>query len=1166
MFYRKTNVWFCIVMFLASILGVDRAKAQTPTGTIQGNVTDMTGAVVPGSEITVRDLQTNASRSTTTQGNGYFEIPLLPSSVYELTVKRSGFKNYVLSSIHLDVDQKLDFPITLAVGTMSDTVTVTSQTPLLETVTSSLGQVLDNQKIVDLPLQNRNILELDQLVPGVHDYGATAAPATSGGVAFGQFNANGSPTNTNEFMLDGATAVVANLNSASLIPTIDALQQSKILTSNIPAEYGRTGAIVFNATYKSGTNALHGTVYEFLRNKFLNANSWVNDANNVKKPFSNINTFGFSLGGPVWIPHIFDGRNHLFFFTNYEGYRDVTPVSTLLTVPTIAEKNGDFSNLRDANGNLITIYDPLTVQANGSRQQFSGNKILSSRFNPVGVKLLSYYPNPNTTPTNINSNSSNYLTETSAYNVQNEWSAKIDYDMNEKNKFFGRYTQSLQGGGNANVFGNTPSCTSCAVNANPAGSYSPRGGGSALYVVPKNVVFGFTHAISSSSLLDLRLVFNRQLISRIPQSAGFDLTELGMPASLASSVYYKQFPGISVTNFQGLGTYSSQGDLLVRGDNTIASNASLTLIRSTHSIKIGGDFRFFRYNESGGTANMTPGFTFGQNWTQQNANITNPLQGSGLASLLLGIPSSGSYTTPAAIALQWFYGGAYVQDDWQVNPRLTLNLGIRYDVETPYTDRFDRATFFDPTVTNAATAVDPAALGGLQFVGKDITSRHRFAGDYNNVGPRAGLAYKLSDNIVFRSAYGILYQPILTFGFGATSYGTQGYSQDTTMVVSNGLAVANYIDNPFPNGLNQPTGNQLGSSTFLGQAVTTTLRHGIQTPYVQQFSAGFEQQLGSTLIGLGYVGTHAVHQYTNISLNQLTPANYALGASLATLVSNPFYGTITSGALSTKTVSRGQLLRPFPQFTDVIDDYASVGGITYSSLQAKVEHRYTNGFSLLASYTWGKNMGNVGNRYPGGIAYQNAYDLGAEESYSTLDIAHTVAAAATYLLPTGRGQLFGGDMPRWADSILGGWQLNGLVMLAGGQPLLISSTPNQLGLGAQAARPNRNYSMSLKLPNRTPAKFFNTAAFSAAPQYTFGNSKPYDGNLRGIGTDKINASLFKNTAIREGVNLQFRAEFFNIFNHPLWASPGSTFGSPTFGVSANKVNNRTGQLSLKLIF
>ena len=1164
-----------VLLLLAFVVMLQRGQAQTATGTIQGTVTDPSGGVVPDCSVTVRELQTNSIREAKTGENGFFEIPLLPAGSYELTIRKTGFSVYVRTPLQLDVNQHLDIPVPLTVGSETQVVNVTTQVPVLDTGTSSIGQVIENKQIVDMPLSNRNILQLDTFVPGLHDFGATSAPATQGSVAFGRFEANGGPTNSNEFMLDGATDVVSNLNSTNVIPTIDALQESKIITSNIPAEFGRTGAIVFNATYKSGTNKLHGTVYEFNRNAYLNANSWVNDANNSPKIFSNINTFGYSVGGPVWIPKIFNGKNRLFFFTNYEGYRDVTPVSELITVPTVPERSGDFSNLRNANGQLITIYDPLTTTQTGpntyTRQQFSYNGALNvidpSRLDPVGLKLMSYYPMPNATPTNLNSNTSNFLTHSSAYNVQDQFAIKVDYNINENNKFFARYAWGNQGGGAANLFGSTPSCTECAVHANPAGAFSPRGGGAALYVIPKNTVVGYTHVISPTTLLDFRAVINRQLITRTPQSAGFDLTTIGMPSSLNTAEYYKQFPSMTVSNFQGLGT-NANGDLLVRGDNALAINGSLTLIRGKHSVKTGADYRIFRYNESGGVSNLTPGFSFGQSWTQQNPFVTNALQGSGMAELLLGVPDSGTQTTPAATALQWFYGAVYVQDDWQVNAKLTLNVGIRYDIETPYTDRYNRATYFDPTVTNAATAVYASAIGGLQFVGKDISSRWRFPVDYNNFGPRVGVSYQMDKTTVLRGAYGILYQPILTYGFGASNYGTQGYSQTTSMIVSanGGLTPTNYLDNPFPAGFTAPTGNTLGASTYLGQSVTTQLRYGLHTPYMQQFSGGFEQQFGSTLVGVSYVGSHGVHEYLTYSLNQLAPSNYALDSSLATLVANPFQGVITTGTESTPTIARGQLLRPFPEFTDVLDNYASLGGMTYSSLQAKVERHYANGFYVLGAYTWGKNRGNVGERYANAMSYQNGYDLGAEESLSPLDIAHNLTAMATYSLPIGRGKMIGSGMNRIVDTVIGGWELNGMIALADGSPLLIGNSTNGLGYGAQTQRPTRNYSESLKLPGHTAAKFFNTSAFSATPQYTFGNSKPYDGDLRGIGTNNVNLALDKRAELFDGISLQFRAEFYNALNHPMWNSPGTTFGSTSFGVTANKVNNRTGQLALKLIF
>ena len=1172
----RTN-WTLTMAVLASLFFagpfVRTACTQTATGSIKGTVSDPSQAMVPDCAVTAREVQTNAVRSTACNAKGGFELPLLSAGTYELTIRRTGFETYKRQDLHLDVNQTIDLPVVLAVGAETQVVTVTSQVPLLDPTTSASGQVVGNQQIVEMPLSNRNVLQLDTFVPGLLDFGATSAPATQGSVTFGRFEANGGPTNSNEFMLDGASDVVANLNSTNVLPTIDALQETNILTSNIPAQFGRTGAIVFNATYKSGTNQLHGTVYEFIRNAFLNANSWVNDANKQPKVFSNINTFGFWIGGPVVIPRLFDGRNKLFFSGNYEGYRDVTPISTLLTVPTPAERGGDFSGLLTSAGTQIKIYDPLSTTQTGpntyTRQQFTYNGVANvippSRLDAVGQKIMAYYPAPNAVSTSP-AQTGNFLTRTSGYNVQNEWSVKVDYNMSEKSKVFARYTSSSQGGGAANLFGANPPCPECVVHLNPAGPTSSRGGGASLYVIPKNAVLALTHIFSPHTLLEARGVVNRQLITRTPQATGFSLSSLGLPSALDAQEYYKQFPAITVTNFQGLGT-NANGDLLVRGDTTYGTNGSLTLIRGNHSIKTGGDFRMLRYNEAGGVTNLTPGFTFDQTWTQQNPFVANTLQGSGVASLLLGIPTSGTQTTPAATALQWFYGAAYVQDDWTIK-RLTLNLGVRYDVETPYTDRFNRATYFSPSATSLATAVYPSAVGGLQFVGKDIGSRWRFPVNGKNFAPRIGLAFQARPDLVIHAAYGMLYQPILTYGFGATNYGTQGYSQTTSMVVSTdgGLTPRNYIDNPFPAGFTAPTGNSQDSSTFLGQSVTTQLRYGIKPTYEQQFSAGFEQQMGNTVVGLGYIGSHGVHQFTTFSLNQLNPTLYAMGTSLATQVANPFFGVITSGSESTATIARGQLLRPYPQFTDVIDNYAALGSMVYSSLQAKIEHRYSHGLYVLGAYTWAKNRGNVGERYAAPIAYQNAYNLGAERSVSPLDIAHVATFMATYKLPFGRGRMVGSSIPLWLDTFVGGWELNGMVAVADGPPLYISQSTNGLGYGAQVQRPNRTYGTSLKIPNPNGAKMFNTSAFSAAPAYTFGNSDPYDGELRGLGTNNTNVALDKNFSIWRELNLQFRAEFYNALNHPMWASPGATFGASNFGVSANKVNNRTGQLALKLVF
>jgi hypothetical protein len=1145
--------------------------AQTPTGTILGTVQDTSGAVIPSVAITVREVNTNVERHTNSNGLGYYEVPLLPSGNYEVDAGQPGFKKYVRSGLKLDTDQRLEIDITLAPGDVKDSVQVTGEAPLLQTTTSAVGQVVENRKIVDLPLSNRNLLQLSNLVAGVGDYGADAAPATTGSVAFGRYNANGGMTNTNEFMLDGATAILANMNAASIIPTIDAIAEFKIQTNAMSAEYGRTGGAVINATYKSGTNNLHGTVYEFWKNRSLNANTWLNDVNHAAKPFTNVNTFGYSLGGPVYLPKIFNGRNRLFFFTNYEGYRDVAPTTTLMTIPTVGQRSGDFSHLATAAGAPILIYDPLTTTAVAgsatqyTRYAFPGNVIPASRIDPVAKNLIGYYPQPNVTPANSFTNANNYLAGASGYDAQNEWSVKVDDNLSDTKRLFGRYSQSAQGGGASNYFGSTPACNTCLVKNNPAGAFSPRGGGSALYIYPKNVVVGYTQTLSPTVVLDLRYSLNRQLLSRLPQSGGFDLAAVGFPQSLASSVYYATFPPVTIQNYQGLGT-PSNGDYLRRGDTTHATQGSFTILHGAHTVKAGGDFRMFRYADIQ-AYNITPAFNFNQTWTQQNPFSSSPTAGWGLASFLLGTPASGINSIPASVALQWYYAAGYLQDDWRISSRLTLNLGIRYEVETPFTERYNRTTDFDPSIQSAATKAYPGAVGGLVFMGKDLSSRYRNPVDTNNFSPRVGLAYKVNKALVMRAGYGIFYQPTGVYGYAATSFGAAGYQGDTNMLTSNdgGLTPARYLRNPFPDGLLQPTGNRLGPLTLLGQTVQSQLRN-VVTPYSQQYNIGFQYQLKSFLFDLGYVGSHGLDQVINYPLDQLQPGYFQMGSALNQQVPNPFAALAANTPFATPTISQGQLLRPFPQFGDVQSQYMTAGNMNYNSVQFKVEHRFSNGFSLLTGYTWSKNIGNVAERYWSGNKVQDEYDFAAERALSPLDVPQRLTVAWVWELPFGKGKPLATALPSFANALVSGWMVNGSATFASGQPLSITNPVNQLGFGA-GSRPSTNgQPEAISSASQTPSHWFNTSAFYVPAPYTFGDVGPYSPALRGQSINSWNVSFFKDTAIKERATIEFRAEFYNFFNHPLWASPGTTVNTPTFGVVSSKTNNRTGQLGLKVLF
>ena len=1163
----KLNSRIPLVLCVAAI----SVHAQTFTGTILGTVTDSSGGVIQGATVKVIETSTTSERSVASDAKGYFEVPLLPPGTYSINVGMAGFKKFSRANLILDINAHMEIAVSLSPGDVTQTVQVEAAAPLLETTTSSMSQVVDAKEIEDLPSLNRNLFQIAELTPGLLDIGSGASPADSGSVGFGEWSSNGGLLNTNEYMVDGATAVTANMNSATLIPTIDAIAEMKVTTNALSAEFGRSGGAVVNVIYKTGTNQVHGSAYEFWKNRVLNANSWLNNKNGLKANFTNVNTFGYTLGGPVYLPKVFDGRNKLFFFTNYEGYRDVLPGSALLTVPSTLQQTGNFSQTFTAAGQLIGVYDPnTTTLAPGTtstytRSPYPGNVVPASQINPVAAKVMQYYPNPNVPPTNI-AGANNYLSIYSAKDRQNMFAIKTDYNINTSQRLFVRYTQSSQGGGAANYFGNTESCTTCLKPGDPAGSYSPRGGGSDLFIYPKNAVVGYTWSLTTSSLLDLRYSLNRQLLNRLPQSSGFDLGSIGWPSSLINSIYYVQFPPITISNYQSLGT-ASNGDLLRRADLSHSTEASLTLIRRSHTIKIGGDFRMYRYNDLQATDN-TPALSFGPAATQQNPSVASSTSGWALASFLIGQPTSGDYTIPVAVALQYFYTAAYIQDDWRVNSRLTLNLGVRYDLETPFTERYNRLAYFDPTVASLATQRLPTALGGLQYVGVNGSSRYRNKLDTNNFGPRAGFALKLAKSTVMRAGFGIMYQPTMDTGFGAATFGAVGYNSSTAYTSSNngGVSFLASLSNPFPNGFAQPTGNTLGANTLLGQSIANLQLRNEVVPYTQQFNIGVQHQIRNWVFNVSYAGSQSVHQFVNVPYDQLNPIYFPMGTGLNVQRPNPFLGLVTVGGFTASTLSTGQLLLPFPQYTNVTLNQASEGQSSYNALQIKAEKRFSNGLSLISSFSWSKNLGDVGVPYWFGDTLQNQYNLSAERALSPIDVPKRTVFGYTYEFPFGKGKALAHSLPGFFNILVSGWQVNGITTFQSGMPLKIAMSTNTIGFNAQQ-RPNDNGQSAL-LPSgqRTQNEWFNTSVFSLPPSYTFGNTGPYSPDLRGPNTNSWNASFFKNTAFREHYRLQFRAEFYDLLNHPVWAAPGTTLNTSTFGVAAQKNGNRSGQLGLKFLF
>lgn len=602
-----------------------------------------------------------------------------------------------------------------------------------------------------------------------------------------------------------------------------------------------------------------------------------------------------------------------------------------------------------------------------------------------------------------------------------------------------------------------------------------------------------------------------------------------------------------------------------RGDLTHSVQGSVTKLKGAHTIKAGGDFRLFRYADlQAYDINLT--FSFNRGWTQQDPYTGNALAGWGLASMLLGAPASGSTRIPASVAMQFYYGSAYIQDDWRVSSRLTLNLGFRYDIETPYTERYNRTSSFDPYVTNSATSRYPTAVGGLQFMGKDIASRYRNELDRNNFGPRVGLAYKFAPSFVLRAAYGIFYQPSLVYGYGQTQFGADGYDSTTPFVGSTdgGLTPSRYMSDPFPT-IVQPLGNALGADTLLGRGITSQLRDPV-IPYSQQYNLGIQYQIKSWLIDAGYVGSHSVKQPINLLMSQVNPQYMSLGNELRQQVANPFLGLVTAGTYANPTIAYSDLLKPFPHFTSVNNIFATMGHSSYNSLQARVERRFARGYSILAVYTWGKNIGNVGERYHVGNSIQNNYDLRAERALSPFDVAHRLVLSYLWELPFGKGKPLAGSLPKAVDLLVAGWQVNGITTFQSGTPLSVGLYSTNTCCGA-GQRPNST-GISAKLPEseRTLNRWLNEGAFSQPAPYAFGNTSWMSPELRGTPTNSWTVSLFKNTPIHERIQTQLRAEFFNFFNHPQWNSPGTSWGSPTYGRIFAKSGNRSAQLGLKVIF
>jgi len=863
------------------------ASAQQFTGTIQGVVQDSTGGVLSGAEIAVTNQNTNVTINMTTGGNGHYIAPQLAPGVYKVTVKKSGFKTSTIAEIKLDVQQIRAVDVTLDVGQMTETVSVSaSGATALETTSTTMAQTIENKRIVDLPLNGRNPFALATLSPGVIP-GGGASPWISGGR-----NA------TSEVSIDGVSNVGPENNSSILnliyTPSVDSVQEFSVQTNTVSAEFGRTGGGVINVITKSGTNGLHLTTYEFLRNSYLDANNFFSNRAGIKRGAFQRNQFGGNIGGPVLLPKLYDGRNRTFFFFAMEAQIQRQAQVSTTTVPLNEWRQGNFSNLKNSSGQPIIIYNPLTTRpdpANPSRfirDPFPGNIIPDARISPIARNLMQYWPQPNTTPTNVNTQVNNFTAQGKSVADSQRLDLRIDHVIKDNWRVSSRFSESGSENVPFNGFGNDGTSI---------------GDGPSI-----GRVYSFTHdhtyTFSPSLLLNVRYGFGRTRTDRLPFSAGFDITQLGFPAYVknAAALQALEFPRIDVNGVSSLGQATFTDLIIIPMNHQF--NTSVTKTTSRHTFKFGMDYRklminFLQLGQPSGQ------YSFDTRWTQLDPNNSSSVAGFGMASLLLGIPSGGSMShdpTPASSSSYW---GWYFQDDWKLTPKLTMTLGLRYELDVPRTERYDRYAFFrldQPSPLAGKVPANPffdgsKLVGAMNFTTSD--NRRQAPTDKNNWGPRFGLAYRLDNKTVVRSAYGIYYAPSALQAAGHTgTAGMDGFSSTTNFVTSlDGRIPTTFIDNPYPNGFNFPTGRALGGSTFLGQGISASLFLDDANPYMQQWNLNAQRELpGDMLFEAGYIGSKGTRlidgEGGGVTLNQLPTSFFAQGTSLQTLVDNPFVGLI----------------------------------------------------------------------------------------------------------------------------------------------------------------------------------------------------------------------------------------------------------------------------------
>jgi hypothetical protein len=1093
---------------------------------------------------------------------GNYVIPYLVPNVYTVSAEVAGFKRFIREGVEIRVADSVTVDIVLSPGVVSESITVTGTPPLLEASSASLGQVVDRKRIEDLPLLAGNPFHLLDLSTGITPfmfslYRDLAAPNQP-------FSAVGNARYANEFSIDGVPNVRGapfeggNIQPAFL-PPASAVSEMKVHTVFYDASLGHASGASVNMSTTSGTNTLHGEVHEHFRNRALDAPTFFQNRAGQKLPVYQDNLFGGSAGGPLVIPKLYDGRNKSFWFYAYEGHRFRAPMPNTRTVPTPQQLEGDFSQLL-ALGARYQIYDPATIRAEAggrfSRSPFAGNIIPANRIDPLAHALGKFWPAPNQVGTADGTNNF-YSGQEKALKGHNTHITRLDHAFSESHRIFTRLHYDYFSEYKNDDFNNVANRT----------HHIRQNHGAALDDV---IVF------SPAFILNMRYGFVHFTFPESRTSRGIDLGALGFSSALVSLTDPDRvaLPRIDVDGYRG---FSSGPDRYI---STVQHSGSgnFSSLSGNHSMRFGAEFRLDRQFNDSFIYGVSPYLSYGSTWTRGplDNSPAAPI-GQGLASFLLGIPTGNRMEKLAGgEALQSKFSALYWQDDWKISSKLTWSFGLRYEYEAPLTEKYNRSInqfdfaaqnpIYEAALANYALSPIPElpvsafrTQGGLLFAGAAGRPRTFWDADKNNFMPRVGFAYSMNPATVIRGGYGIFFDTIGTRNWSIQS----GFQQPTSIEASlnNGLSFIASTANPLPTGLLPALGPSGGLATNTGQAIRYFLRSPVNS-YAQRWSLGVQRQLmGEILLDVSYVGNRGTKLPVTRDYNAL-PAAYlsrlpyrdnATNNFLSSQVANPFLGLLPGTGLNGTTISRSQLLRPFPHFTS-IQTTENQGYSWYHSLQIRSEKRFSRGYTINLAYTWSKAMQ--------ALDFLNASDPMPERVISPDDRTHRLVLSGIYELPFGRGRSFGSGVSRFLDAFIGGWQVNAKGTRMSGGPL---------GFG------NSIFNGDLKdivLPRgeRTVERWFNVdAGFERnSANQLVSNLRTLPSRfsgIRGDGKHMWDMSALKNFALTERVTLQFRAEAYNALNHPNFGNPSTSPTSSAFGtVSSQPDNPRWWQLTLRLKF